>query len=70
VQRQSVKSSLIESVGYEGSTLEVELADGKVYSYPNVPVSHFQELLASNSKGEYFNRNIRPHFKPDTEGKG
>ena len=62
MERQSVSSSLIRSVGYDpaGSILEVELAEaGRVYIFYDVPFSVYDELLEAPSKGRYFNDFIR-----------
>jgi hypothetical protein len=57
-----VESSLIRSVGYDpaGSVLEVEFVENnRVYAYYDVPWSVYEELLAAESKGIYFNELIR-----------
>jgi len=62
MERQSVASSLIRSVGYDptGSILEVELVDpNRVYTFYDVPFSVYDELLEAPSKGRYFNEFIR-----------
>jgi hypothetical protein len=65
VDRQPVESSLIRSVGYDPAScvLEVELRDPpRVYEYFDVPFSTYEELLFADSKGEYFNDQIRDLF--------
>ena len=62
MDRQPVESSLIRSVGYDltNSILEIELTgEGRVYEYFDVPLSVYSELMAAESKGEYFNNYIR-----------
>ncbi len=62
MERQAVESGLIRSVGYDPaqSILEVELAgSGRVYRYYDVPYSAFEELMEAESKGTYFNDQIR-----------
>jgi KTSC domain len=62
MERQSVASSLIRSVGYDpaGSILEVELVEpNRVYTFYDVPFSVYDELLGAPSKGKYFNEFIR-----------
>lgn len=61
MEREPVSSSLVESVGYDPDEemLEVELKNGRVYQYLEVPESTFQEFLAADSLGRYFNRHIR-----------
>jgi hypothetical protein len=59
-----VQSSLLASVRYQPaeSILELEFCGGAVYQYFNVPASIYDSLLAAESKGNYFNRQIRGHF--------
>jgi lysyl-tRNA synthetase class 2 len=59
------ESTSLASISYvaEQSLLEVEFCDGALYRFFAVPVSCFQELLASDSKGRYFNGNIRNRFR-------
>lgn len=62
MDRQPVESSLIRSVGYDlaSSILEIELTgEGRIYEYFDVPLSVYSELMAAESKGEYFNEYIR-----------
>lgn len=55
----SVDSSNLESVGYENGTLYIRFNSGGLYSYSNVSISVFNGLLATDSKGKYFDRNIK-----------
>jgi len=61
MEREAVSSSLVESVGYDPdeAVLEVELENGRVYQYMEVPESTYQAFLAADSLGRYFNRHIR-----------
>lgn len=65
MDRQSVSSSSIASVGYnpESETLEVEfVSSGRVYEYYNVPEFMFDRLLEAPSVGIFFNVEIRNHY--------
>jgi len=42
--------------------LDIEFRTGKLYCYFNVPIRYYQQLLAAQSKGRYFNSNIRNSF--------
>jgi hypothetical protein len=42
--------------------LELEFCSGKRYLYFQVPPQCYRELLRADSKGGYFNRNIRNRF--------
>lgn len=62
MERQSVSSSNIASVGYDDAseTLEVEfLKTGKVYQYYNVPKFMYERLMEAPSLGTFFNLEIR-----------
>jgi KTSC domain len=65
VYRRPVESTLIHSVGYDlaSSVLEIELVEGqRVYEYYDVPLSVYSELMAAESKGNYFNEVIRDMY--------
>ena len=61
MKRKEVSSSLVESVGYDPDEqiLEVELENGRIYQYREVPESTYEAFLAADSLGRYFNRHIR-----------
>ena len=63
MDRVPVSSSLLASVGYDPTeqVLEVELQDGKIYQYRDVPEATYQDLLNADSLGRYFNQHIRGH---------
>ncbi|MGJ5040902.1 KTSC domain-containing protein [Bradyrhizobium sp. HKCCYLRH1062] len=66
MERQSVVSSNLVSVGYDedSSTLEVEFKSGAVYRYFNVPLFEYERLMEASSHGIYFNANIKDKY-PD-----
>lgn len=59
-----VDSSNIEAIGYDPSTkeLHVQFLKSGLYVYPDVPQEVFDEFLNADSKGSYFNRNIKPVY--------
>jgi hypothetical protein len=63
--RQEVRSSELRWVGYEESTLllEVEFHGGEIYRYFGVPARLVLEFLEAKSIGRFFNAHIRPKFK-------
>ena len=65
MDRISVRSSNIRSVGYdpESSTLEVEFNTGSIYQYSNVTESEYEGLMNATSKGRYLNRNIKDRYQ-------
>ena len=54
----------MRSVGYDSAQqiLEVEFTSGAVYHYLEVPAAVFEELMRSESKGRYFNQEIRDDY--------
>ena len=63
MDRETVVSSTVLSIGYEpsSSTLEVEFKNG-VYQYYNVPEPIYQQLMASDSKGKFIHAYIKPAY--------
>lgn len=61
MQRTSVSSSDIASIGYDVSrgTLEVKFNKGSVYQYSGVPESVYRGLMNASSHGSYFDANIK-----------
>ena len=64
MERLSLNSSVLRSVGYDARTgvLEAEFTGGAVYRYFNVPPEKHRALLAAASHGTYFNKNIRDEY--------
>ena len=64
MDRQSVISSALVSVGYDSDseTLEVEFPSGDVYQYHGVPEQIHMDLIGADSIGGYFNANIRHQY--------
>ena len=58
---QMVLSSEIEWIGYEHKNrmLQVEFIAGGVYQYDNVPTGIYEEFLASDSHGRFFENRIK-----------
>lgn len=61
MNRQSVESSNLASIGYdaENEILEIEFNHGGVYQYFDVPENVYKELMNADSHGQYFDRNIK-----------
>ena len=51
----------MRSVGYQPKSriLEIEFDSGAVYQYLEVPAKIYEQLLRAESKGRYFNSEIR-----------
>jgi len=62
--RQRVSSSNIASIGYDSSTLtlEVEFLNGSIYQYSNVPSNIYGALITASSHGTYLNANIKGKY--------
>ena len=60
MDRESVQSSNIVSIGYdaESETLEVEF-NGSVYQYYNVPEHVYSSFMVASSKGQFLHINIK-----------
>ena len=61
MERISVNSSNVSSVGYDAysQTLEIEFNNGGVYQYSGVPESVYEGMMGADSKGKYFHANIK-----------
>lgn len=62
MQRMAVESSSIDTVGWENEVLEIRFNNGGVYRYFNVPAQVCLNLLKADSKGRFFNREIRGEY--------
>ena len=64
MDRKSVASSNISSIGYDDKRLilEVEFVWGAIYQYSNIPGEVASDLMCANSKGRYFNDHIRGRY--------
>ena len=61
MNRVSVSSSHLRSVGYDLTThtLEIEFVGGEIYRYTGVPALVHADLMAAVSHGTYFNAIIK-----------
>lgn len=65
MNRDSVISSNVASVGYDPQTmtLEVEFLGGSVYQYFDVPESEYSGLIGADTVGGYLNSNIKGRYR-------
>lgn len=65
MNRTSVSSSNLASIGYDAEclVLEVEFTNGRVYQYFDVPQGTYDELMSASSKGSYMNSIIKKQFR-------
>ena len=61
MERTSVSSSNLSSVGYdpESLTLEIEFNNGGIYQYYDVQDHIYSEFMGADSLGSYFHHNIK-----------
>jgi len=59
-----VDSSAIEAIGYseDEEVLLVEFIDSGSYLYYGVPYSTYDDFLTADSKGQYYNSNIKGQY--------
>ncbi len=64
MDRIPVKSSNIDSVGYDDNNkvLEIEFHSGGVYQYSKVEQELYDKLMRASSKGQFFHRFIKDIF--------
>jgi hypothetical protein len=61
-----VESSLLKEIGYDAATqvLTVTFVDQEgIYEYQKVPEGVYKELMAAESKGSFFAKNIKGKFE-------
>ena len=58
-------SSVVAAIRYDASksTLRVVYVSGAVYDYKKVPEEVYNEMKKAFSKGEFLNKEIKPHYK-------
>ena len=59
---KDIKSSAIHSIAYEVDSLYVLFKDGSEWAY-NAPISVFKDWLKAESKGRFFNMEVRGKFE-------
>ena len=60
--RTRVASTNIRSIGYSGTTLEVEFLRGGVYQYYNVPEKHYLHMIHYPHPGTYLARYVKGFY--------
>ncbi|RAI44344.1 KTSC domain-containing protein [Rhodoplanes roseus] len=61
MDRESVSSTNVASIGYDNATetLEVEFLNGGIYQYYNVSGELYEQFRAAGSKGQFLARYIK-----------
>ena len=62
MERESVVSSNIESIGWENDILEVEFLNGGIYQYFGVPKDVYEDMLIAESVGKYLHYYIKGFY--------
>lgn len=59
-----ISSTMASAVGYDQQRkiLQIEFNSGSVYQYTDVEMETWERFLASNSKGKFFNKEIKGHY--------
>ncbi|PKK88353.1 MAG: KTSC domain-containing protein [Candidatus Wallbacteria bacterium HGW-Wallbacteria-1] len=62
MERVSVKSSSLKSIGYDetSKTLEIEFSSGGIYQYYEVPKNVYLGLILAESPGKFFHGRVNP----------
>jgi hypothetical protein len=62
---ETVESDAIHAIGYDDEVRVLELIfnNGGIYQYRGVPREVFEQLLRAESKGRFFQDNIRDEFE-------
>ena len=65
IERVPVDSSNLKSVGFDEKShvLEIQFHHGGIYRYHDVPAETHAALMKAESKGKYFQTNIRNKFR-------
>lgn len=66
ILRQKVKSSTIDSIGYDRTlqTLEIAFLNGNIYQYLNVSIEKHWGIMQADSKGSYLADEIKGVYHP------
>lgn len=63
---QPVESTLIKEVGYDAATQTLTIVfvtDNAKYEYYGVPQEVYEQLMAAESKGSFFTKNIKDQYR-------
>ena len=65
MERKSVESSNISSIGFDPKTktLEVEFYSGGIYQYSDVPETVYSKFIRAESVGKFFHIHVKKVYK-------
>jgi hypothetical protein len=61
MELHEVESTVVDAIGYS-RVLEIVFESGRVYQYYDVPEEVFYGMLNAESKGKFFNSNVRGKY--------
>lgn len=64
IQMLPIRSTMASAMGYDKQRkiLQIEFNSGSVYQYADVEMETWQGFLNSDSKGKFFNKEIKGHY--------
>ena len=65
---ERMKSSNIESAGWENGTLQVQFKGGGTYVYAAVPEAVWENFKKAESQGSFLSKEIKPKFRTSKVG--
>lgn len=70
MERRSVSSSMIRSIGYDESIsiLEIEFNSGAVWNYHDFPLTSWYEFDGAESHGKFFHSFIKNNYRESQVG--
>jgi len=60
---QSVKSSNVDMIGFEGDQIFVKFVNGGTYSYNKANIEVFEDMCKSESVGKFLNSKVKGVFE-------
>lgn len=63
IKMNIVKSTSISEIGYNRRTMSVVFNGGNSYEFKKVPRVQFDKFLSSDSKGKFFNQEIKENYR-------
>ncbi|EJS8701457.1 MULTISPECIES: KTSC domain-containing protein [Enterobacterales] len=70
MERRSISSSMIRSIGYDESisTLEIEFNSGAVWNYYDFSLTSWYEFDGAESHGKFFHSFIKNNYRESQVG--
>ena len=70
MERKSIESSMIRSIGFDPniSILEIEFNSGAIWQYSDFSESEWYQFESAESQGKFFNREIKGSYPESQVG--